>query len=205
MAKNKKKKNRNELSIFEDFRLKPPSNLRKTPKKSDLKNVDIFKYHNHKLKKDTYWMIAKSGYILQVDKSGRLILSSHNDYQKNTPVKSNLKKSHFKPNVKAEIDKKSGKPIAWWSEDKNGELFQVNYKKIDASIEFKIKAWLRNKAIDAVSLEIRTMKKNAYEYSEDELMRMIEAEENKIIKKGGWRAVRVAALSTLGLPFLGFL
>ena len=37
-------------------------------------------------------MIAKSGYILQVDKSGRLILSSHNDYQKNTPVKSNLKK-----------------------------------------------------------------------------------------------------------------
>ena len=27
------------------------------------------------------------------------------------------------------------------------------------------------------------MKKNAYEYSEDELMRMIEAEENKVIKK----------------------
>ena len=90
----KKTKKRNELAIFEEFRLKPPSNLREAPKKSDLKNIDIFKYYNHKLKKDTYWIIAKSGYILQVDKSGRLILSSHNDYQKNTPVKSYLKKSH---------------------------------------------------------------------------------------------------------------
>jgi len=35
-------------------------------------------------------------------------------------------------------------------------------------------------------------------------MRMIEAEENKAIKKGGWKAVRIAALSALGLPILGF-
>ena len=67
----KKNKKRNELSIFEDFRLKPPSNLRKTPKKSDLKNVDIFKYYNHKLKKDTYWILLNlatfSKLINQVD------------------------------------------------------------------------------------------------------------------------------------------
>ncbi len=36
-------------------------------------------------------------------------------------------------------------------------------------------------------------------------MGMIEKEENKIIKKGGWRAVRVAALSTLGLSWLPFI
>jgi len=36
-------------------------------------------------------------------------------------------------------------------------------------------------------------------------MRMIETEENKMIKKGGWKAVRVAALSTLGLGWLPFL
>ena len=49
------------------------------------------------------------------------------------------------------------------------------------------------------------MKKKAYEYSKDELMSMIEKEENKLIKKGGWKAVRLAAYSALGLPFLGFL
>ena len=49
------------------------------------------------------------------------------------------------------------------------------------------------------------MKKKAYEYSKKELMNMIEAEENKIIKKGGMKAVRIAALSAIGLPFLGFL
>ena len=93
--------------------------------------------------------------------------------------------------------------LTWWKEDKNGNLVQVNLA--DAGVEFKVKSWLRNKAIDAVGLEIRSMKKKAYEYSEDELFRMIESEEKKIIKKGGWKAVRVAAFSALGLPFLGFL
>ena len=94
----------------------------------------------------------------------------------------------------------------WWKEDKNGELIQVNItKEEDAGVEFKIKSWLRNKAIDAVGLEIRSMKKKAYEYSKDELMKMIEEEENKLIKKGGWKAVRVAALSTLGLGWLPFI
>jgi hypothetical protein len=96
--------------------------------------------------------------------------------------------------------------VTWWVEDKNGELIQVNTTKEDeAGIEFKIKSWLRNKAIGAVSLEISSMKKKAYEYSEDELMRMIEAEENKVIEKGGWKAVRIAALSTLGLSWLPFI
>ena len=80
-----------------------------------------------------------------------------------------------------------------------------NIKEKDGGVEFNIKSWLRNEAINAVGLEIRTMKKKAYEYSKKELMNMIEAEENKIIKKGGMKAVRIAALSAIGLPFLGFL
>jgi hypothetical protein len=36
-------------------------------------------------------------------------------------------------------------------------------------------------------------------------MGMIEKEENKMIKKGGWKALRIAALSTLGLGWLPFL
>ena len=51
--------------------------------------------------------------------------------------------------------------ITWWAKDKNEELVQVNIKKEDVGIEFKIKSWLRNKAIDAVGLEIRKMKKKA--------------------------------------------
>jgi len=72
-------------------------------------------------------------------------------------------------------------------------------------VEMKIKSWLRDKAIDAVGLEIRSMKKKAYEYSKDELMDMIKKEESKLIKKGGWKAVRMAALSTLGLSWLPFI
>ena len=49
------------------------------------------------------------------------------------------------------------------------------------------------------------MKKKAYEYSKDELMRMIKEEENKQIKKGGWKALRMAALSSLGLSWLPFI
>ena len=96
--------------------------------------------------------------------------------------------------------------LTWWKEDKNGDLIQVNLiEEDDAGVDFKVKSWVRNKAIDAVGLEIRSMKKKAYEYSKDELMAMIKVEEKKIIKKGGWRAVRMAALSAIGLPFLGFL
>ena len=36
-------------------------------------------------------------------------------------------------------------------------------------------------------------------------MCMIEIEENKMIEKGGWKALRMAAYSALGLPFLGFM
>ena len=49
MTKNKK---RNELSIFEEFRLKLPTNLREVPKKNELKKINnIYYYYNEKFKK----------------------------------------------------------------------------------------------------------------------------------------------------------
>ena len=99
-----------------------------------------------------------------------------------------------------------GFPKTTFSAQKPDKLtLTLNIKEKDGGVEFNIKSWLRNEAINAVGLEIRTMKKKAYEYSKKELMNMIEAEENKIIKKGGMKAVRIAALSAIGLPFLGFL
>ena len=92
------------------------------------------------------------------------------------------------------------KPVDIW-QNKN----QVNTKDEEIGVEFKIKSWLRNEAIDVVGLEIRSMKKKAYEYSEDELEKMIIEQENIIIKKKGWKAVRMVALSSLGLGFLPFI
>ena len=204
----KKNNKRNELSIFEELRLTIPTDLRKSPKKTELKKiVDIYYHYNEKLKKNTYWQKNPTGRIVQVNVYEELIFSGDNDYQKNEPDKSYLKKYktnimfHVEPFEEEELSRK----ITWWVEDKNGELIQVNIKEEDTGIEFKIKSWLRNKAIDAVGLEIRSMKKKAYEYSKDELMDMIKKEESKLIKKGGWKAVRMAALSTLGLSWLPFI
>ena len=95
----------------------------------------------------------------------------------------------------------------------NRKIILIRHGQSTYNLENRFTGWKdveltekgRNEAINAVGLEIRTMKKKAYEYSKKELMNMIEAEENKIIKKGGMKAVRIAALSAIGLPFLGFL
>jgi len=199
---------RNELAIFEEFRLKPDDVKNEPPKKKDLLEIDdVYFYYNTRLKKNTYWVLTTPEYS-QVDEYRATIDPDHEDYQLSKPKKSSLKK--YKTDVKVHIEEYDEEEdtsyLTWWKEDKNGDLVQVNLtEKEDAGVEFKIKSWLRNKAIDAVGLEIRNMKKKAYEYSKDELMGMIEKEENKMIKKGGWKALRIAALSTLGLGWLPFL
>ena len=199
-------KKRNELSIFEELRLKPDDFQSEVPKIEDLEEIDdVYYYYNKKLKKNTYWILTDSGWK-QVNEYKVGLDDDDEDYQFNAPKESILKK--YKTDVKVYIEEK-GKDmdyVTWWVEDKNGELIQVNTtKEGEGGIEFKIKSWLRNKAIDVVGLEIRSMKKKAHEYSKDELMCMIEIEENKMIEKGGWKALRMAAYSALGLPFLGFL
>ena len=200
-------KKKNELVIFEQFRLKPDDYRDQPPKKKDLVEIDdVYFYYNKKLKKNTYWKLTKPNYT-QVNEYRQNLDTGDEDYQLNIPKISSLKKYKTDVKVYIEEEEESGDSyVTWWKENKNGELIQVNnIKENEAGVEFKVKSWLRNKAIDAVGLEIRSMKKKVYEYSEDELMRMIEAEENKVIKKGGWKAVRIAALSALGLPFLGLL
>ena len=203
MEKNKK---RNELSIFEELKLKPDDVRDKPPKKNKLLEIDdIYFYYNGKLKKNTYWISTESGWK-QVNEYQVGLDDDDENYQSNVPKESSLKK--YKTDVKVHIEEKREDMdyVTWWVEDKNGELIQVNTtKEGEGGIEFKIKSWLRDKAIGAVGLEIRSMKKKAYEYSKDELMSMIEIEEEKIITEKGWKAVRLAAFSALGLPFLGFL
>ena len=48
------------------------------------------------------------------------------------------------------------------------------------------------------------MKKKAYEYSKNELEKMIKEEEKKIIKKKGWMGIRILA-ATMGIGFVPFI
>ena len=205
----KKNNKRNELSIFEELRLKPTINTNARspehhPRDYSLHKLNVLCKVDKKNNPISWWKKRPNGELMQVNDFGEIIYSGDECYEKNIPKESTLKKNKSKILVTVN---KYNMPITYWVKDKNGDLIQVNVKENeeDNGIEFKIKSWIRNQAIDAVGLEIRSMKKNAYEYSKDELVRMIEKEENKLIKKGGWKAVRVAALSALGLSWLPFI
>ena len=193
---------RNELAIFEELRLKIPTSLsNEAPPKSELKKIDnIYYYYNEKLKKNTYWQKNPTGRIVQVNQYGELVFSSNDEYQRDTPIKSLLKK--YKTDVRFHRDEHIEDHVTWWTEDKNGELVQVNIKKGDVGFTFKIKSWLRDEAINHVGLEIRSLKSKAYKYSKEELLEMIEEEEGKIIRKHGWKWAKRAAMIYFGVGFI---
>ena len=201
----KKIKKRNELSIFEELRLKTPTNARSPehyPSDHSLHKLNVLCKVDKKNSPISWWKKRPNGEFMQVNEFGEMIFSSDKRFEKTIPKSENLKKNKSKILVTVN---KYNMPVTYWVRDNEGDLIQVNLKKEDEGVEMKIKSWIRNQAIDAVGLEIRSMKKKAYEYSKKELEKMIESEEKKIIKKKGWKAVRVAAFSALGLPFLGFL
>ena len=198
-------KKKNELVIFEQFRLKPSTNARSRehyPKEYSLHKLNVLCKVDKKNSPISWWKKRPNGEFMQVNEFGEMIFSSDKRFEKTIPKSENLKKNKSKILVTVN---KYNMPVTYWVRDNEGDLIQVNLKKEDEGVEMKIKSWIRNQAIDAVGLEIRSMKKKAYEYSKKELEKMIESEEKKIIKKKGWKAVRVAAFSALGLPFLGFL
>ena len=198
-------KKKNELVIFEQFRLKPPTNARSRehyPREYSLHKLNVLCKVDKKNNPISWWKKRPNGEFMQVNEFGEMIFSGDKRYEKTIPKSENLKKNKSKILVTVN---KYNMPVTYWVRDNEGDLIQVNLKKEDEGVEMKIKSWIRNQAIDAVGLEIRSMKKKAYEYSKKELEKMIESEEKKIIKKKGWKAVRVAAFSALGLPFLGFL
>ena len=197
-------KKRNELAIFEELRLKQPTNARAPkhyPREYSLHKLNLFCERNKYNIPVSFWK-KKHGKIFQVDEYGQAILSGDKRYKKNIPKASSLKKYNSKILVTVNQYKI---PVSWWTKDKNGELIQLNIKEEEGGIEFKLKSMVRNQAIDSLGLEIRSMKKKAYEYTKEELEEMIKIEENKIIKKQGWRALRIALLSSLGLSWLPFI
>ena len=206
MEKNKK---RNELSIFEEFRIKPEITNNKRisqflPKDDELKQLNVLCEVNENNEPISWW--KKIGdKIVQVDELGQLIDSSNEKYLDKVPDEKNLKKNKSKVLVTTTGEFNIIKD--YWIKDKNNKLIQINIKEKLSSLnlEQSVKSWIRDKAIETVGHEVRSMKKKAYEYSKNELMELIEAEENKIIKENGLKAIKVAALSALGLSWLPFI
>lgn len=200
MVKNKK---RNELSIFEELRLKPDGVAPKIPNKEDLEPIeDIYFYYDKLLKKNTYWKFMDTE-IVQVSQYGVRLDEDDEGYQDETPISSKLRE--YKTDVKIFVEEERDDILicTWWKENEQGQLIQVNLE--EEGIKFQIQSKLRDKAIEAVSFEIRTMKKKAYEYSTDELLEMIKAEEKKLIKKGVMKTIRISVMSALGLSWLPFI
>jgi len=229
----KKNKQRNELSIFEELRLKPKIKEISAEKTKEFKieKLNLLCRVDKNNSPISWWHKKKHGRLDQVTKFGRPIYSLDDSAEPN-PKENLLKK--YNNNVIAAFSR-HGWPFLLWKKTSNGKLVQIDFsgkeiiKKEDIlnlkkdnsgnlsitriinsvseteeTIEFKINSWLRNKAIDAVGLEIRNMKKKAYEYSKEELMEMIKVEESKIKRKMTWKGLRIAALSSLGLSWLPF-
>ena len=191
------------LSIFEELRLKPDGVSPKIPNKEDLETMDDIYFYNDKLlKRNTYWRKVDSE-LIQVDKYGVSLDEDDKDYQKEIPKTSKLKE--YKTDVKVFVEEEKEDMIicTWWKENEQGQLTQVNLS--EESIKFKVQSMLRDKAIESVSFEIRTMKKKAHEYSDEELIKMIKQEEKKLIKKGVMKTIKVSVMSMLGLSWLPFI
>lgn len=201
MEKNKK---RNELSIFEEFRIKSPTtslNIEDYPSDNDLHSLNLLCKVDNKGQPVSWWKKNNKGNLRQVNELGEFIFSADKDFEKQIPKEKSLKKNKNK--ILVTINKYNI-PTSWWIRDKNGELVQINIKSKDPDTMQKLKSWLRDQAIGIVSHEIRSMKKKAYEYSKEDLENMIKDEEKKIIKKKGWLSIRILA-ATMGVGYIPFI
>ena len=201
MAKIKK---RNELSIFEELRIKPPTtsvNIEDFPKDHELHPLNLLCKVDRNNNPISWWKKNVEGKLRQVNQLGELIFSSDKDFNKEIPNEKSLKKNKSKLLVTIN---KYKIPTSWWTRNKEGELVQINIKNKDPDTMLHLKSLLRNQAIDIVSLEIRSMKKKAHEYSHEELEKMIKLEEKNIIKKKGWQGIRILA-ATMGIGYVPFI
>ncbi len=192
-------KKRNALSIFNDFRLKQPTTSIKIedfPKDENLHSLNLLcKLHTNTKVVSSWWKKNVDGRLVQVNELGEPIFSGERGFEKEIPIETSLKTNKSK--ILVTINKYNF-PTSWWTKDKDGGLVQINIKDEDPDIMLPLKSWLRNQAIDIVSIEIRSMKKKAYEYSSKQLEKMIIDEEDKIIKKKGWKGIKIAAALMIG-------
>ena len=135
----KKTNERNELAIFEELRLKLPTNARARehyPKEYSLHKLNILCRVNKDNVPVSWWKKRKDGKLEQVNELGRPMYSGDKNKEKTIPKESSLKKNKSKILVTVN---KYKIPVTWWTKDKNGELVQLNIKEEEGGTGFKIK------------------------------------------------------------------
>ena len=150
---------RNEIAIFEEFRLTPEKTLVNSGKininKKNLKKIILFKDNRQN---EFFWKKEKNGSFCPVDRFG-----CPNFIKANQPNPKELTK--FDTKFLAYFNKYDW-PVEWWIEDSERELIKIYSQKEKKlikeeknSLSFKINAWVRDEAIKLVGLEIRKLKK----------------------------------------------
>ena len=84
----KKNKNRNELSIFEELRLKPSTNARSPehyPREYSLHKLNVLCKVDKKNNPISWWKKRPNGEFMQVNEFGEMIFSSDKRYEKTIP------------------------------------------------------------------------------------------------------------------------
>ena len=90
-----KTKKRNELSIFEELRLKPPTNARTKehfPREYSLHRLNVLCKVDKKNNPLSWWKKRPNGKLMQVNEFGEMIFSSDERYEKIIPQEKSLKK-----------------------------------------------------------------------------------------------------------------
>ena len=189
-------KKRNELAIFEEFRFKSKvkSKIVKAPK--TLEKLILFCEVDKNKKPIKYYRKEKDETFVEVDEFGLYKSSTKQPTKRLYGIDTNF---HIMRN-------KFKVPVQWWIKEGNDQfkLIKSNIKEEEEfdGIDFKIKSYVRDEAIKELSLEMKKMKKKAYEYKTEELKKLIEEKESKIIKDYGWKGIRNAVLASLGLGFI---
>ena len=94
-----KTKKRNELSIFEELRLKPPTNARTKehyPREYSLHKLNVLCKVDKKNNPLSWWKKRPNGKLMQVNEFGEMIFSSDERYEKIIPQEKSLKKNQSK-------------------------------------------------------------------------------------------------------------
>ena len=82
-------KKRNELSIFNDFRIKPPTtsiDINDYPKEKDLHSLQILCKGDKNNKPTSWWKKKIKGKLTKVNKQGEVVYEDEKDVEKKTKL-----------------------------------------------------------------------------------------------------------------------
>lgn len=191
-------KKRNEVAIFEEFRLTNNNIKRPDLEKLNLEKLILYCEIDKDKNPIKYWRKEKDGSFTGVTKFGLYDSGPGKPATKIYGIDTNFWVIRNKYNV----------PVEWWIKGtcQNYIKLEVDFKKTinqenikNKNLIFEINSWIRNKAIDEVSLELRKFKKKASDFKKNDLANLIYEQENQIKKNFGLKAIKLTVLAILGI------